>query len=119
MNAPSIPGRRALLSLGPLLACWLGALLAPAAELKVGVSRVDITPDYPVRLNGFGFRRTESEGVSQKIWAKALAFEDPATGPAVLIAIDNLGVPDYIHQELSRRREAVWLESQRSRQPTA
>src|SRR5437588_10352104 len=39
----------------------------------VGVSRVDITPRYPVRLSGFGFRRTESEGVRQRIWASALA----------------------------------------------
>jgi putative membrane-bound dehydrogenase-like protein len=73
------------------------------AELKVGTARVDITPTYPVRLNGFGGRRTESEGVSQQIWAKALAIEDAQTGPALIVAIDNLGVPDYIHQELSRR----------------
>src|SRR5690349_595494 len=33
---------------------------------KVGVAQVDITPtQYPVRLSGFGFRRTESEGVTQ------------------------------------------------------
>lgn len=76
---------------------------ALASELKVGVAREDITPAYPIRLNGFGFRRTESEGITQKIWAKALAFEDPTTGPAILIAIDGLGVPDYIHSELSQR----------------
>lgn len=76
---------------------------AHAKGLQVGVAKEDITPAYPIRLNGFGFRRTESEGITQKIWAKALAFEDPSTGPAILIAIDGLGVPDYIHSELSRR----------------
>ena len=45
---------------------------------RVGVAAVDITPDYPVRLSGFGFRRTESEGVTQRIWAKALAFDGDA-----------------------------------------
>lgn len=74
-----------------------------AKGLQVGAARQDITPTYPIRLNGFGFRRTESEGITQPIWAKALAFEDPSTGPAILIAIDNLGVPDYIHAELSQR----------------
>jgi hypothetical protein len=44
-----------------------------ADEVHVGLSAVDITPDYPVRLSGFGFRRTESEGVTQRIWAKAIA----------------------------------------------
>ncbi|MBL9166619.1 MAG: neutral/alkaline non-lysosomal ceramidase N-terminal domain-containing protein [Verrucomicrobiales bacterium] len=107
MNAPShhgLPGS----PLGPRMVLLGLMLLAihpaiPAAELQVGTARIDITPSYPIRLNGFGGRRTESEGVSQRIWAKALAFQDPATGPALIIAIDNLGVPDYIHQELTRR----------------
>ena len=43
---------------------------------QVGVAKVDITPSYPIRLSGFGFRRTESEGVTQRIWAKALAIEE-------------------------------------------
>ena len=40
---------------------------------RVGVARVDVTPSYPIRLNGFGGRREESEGVGLQIWAKALA----------------------------------------------
>src|SRR6476469_1800665 len=46
------------------------------AEMRVGVASVDVTPDYAVRLSGFGFRRTESEGVTHRIWAKAIAFAD-------------------------------------------
>src|SRR5688572_13243780 len=38
-----------------------------APAFPVGVAQVDITPDYPVRLSGFGGRRTESEGVTLKI----------------------------------------------------
>ncbi|HTD86514.1 MAG TPA: neutral/alkaline non-lysosomal ceramidase N-terminal domain-containing protein, partial [Candidatus Binatia bacterium] len=74
-----------------------------AQQLSVGIARVDITPDYPVRLNGFGFRRAESEGVTQKIWAKALAFADEQEGPAILIATDNLCVPDEITKEIAFR----------------
>src|SRR5688572_27671844 len=80
---------------------------AAEAERKVGVAEVDITPDYPVRLSGFGFRRAESEGVTQRIWAKAIAFGDGgATGPAVLLAVDNLGVPAYMTREVGRRLTA-------------
>ena len=79
------------------------SLCAFAADLRVGVAQVDITPAYPVRLNGFGFRRAESEGVTQKIWAKAIAFADEQNGPAILITTDNLGVSDEIVQEVANR----------------
>jgi putative membrane-bound dehydrogenase-like protein len=74
---------------------------AAPGDWSAGVARIDITPSYPVRLSGFGFRRTESEGVTQRIWAKALALGDDS--PAVLITVDNLGVPARIVQELARR----------------
>lgn len=69
----------------------------------MGVAKVDITPDYPVRLSGFGFRREEATGVTERIWAKALAFGDAKEGPAILITADNLCVPDEITKEIARR----------------
>jgi putative membrane-bound dehydrogenase-like protein len=88
-----------------LTATLLAAPAAVAADSSyaVGVAQADITPTYPVRLSGFGFRRTESEGVAQKIWAKALAIGED--DPAVLITVDNLGVPARIVQELAKRLE--------------
>jgi putative membrane-bound dehydrogenase-like protein len=94
----------------PLLATLLVtpfgfAGLASAAEVpgpyRVGVAKVDITPSYPVRLSGFGFRRTESEGVTQRIWAKALAIDDGE--PAVIVTVDNLGVPAALVEEVAGR----------------
>src|SRR5689334_14821161 len=83
----------------------LAFILVPAAAFadtySVGVAQVDVTPTYPVRLSGFGFRRTESEGVTQKIWAKALAVGDRE--PAVLLTADNLGVPARIADEVASR----------------
>jgi hypothetical protein len=89
------------------------AFTVPAAaaggELKVGVAAVDITPDYAVRLSGFGFRRAESEGVTQRIWAKAIAFDAAGKvdgedqGPAVLVCVDNLGVPLSMTREVAGR----------------
>lgn len=77
---------------------------APAAELSVGVASVDITPNYPVRLSGFGFRRTESEGVTQRIWAKAIAFKGTGNdGPAVIVTVDNLGIPIGMTRDVAGR----------------
>ncbi len=76
---------------------------------RVGVAEVDITPDYPVRLSGFGFRRNECEGVTQKIWAKAIAISggggatNGTDAPAVLLTVDNLGIPDYMTREVAAR----------------
>ncbi|MEO2017971.1 MAG: neutral/alkaline non-lysosomal ceramidase N-terminal domain-containing protein, partial [Fuerstiella sp.] len=60
----------------------------------IGAAVVDITPDYPVRLTGYGNRATESTGVARNIHARALAIggntEQPLT---ILVTVDNCGVP--------------------------
>jgi hypothetical protein len=89
------------LTLFSLLA--LTSLTPAQAAFPVGVARVDITPSYPVRLSGFGFRRAESEGITHRIWAKALALGDDKQGPVLLITVDNLGVSDDLVSELANR----------------
>ena len=42
--------------------------------VPVGAAVIDITPEYPVRLTGYGNRNTESEGVAVKIHARALVI---------------------------------------------
>jgi putative membrane-bound dehydrogenase-like protein len=75
----------------------------PAGTYAVGVAQIDITPAYPVRLSGFGGRRTESEGVTQRIWAKALVIDDGT--PAVVLTVDSLGIPAAITEEVAVRLE--------------
>src|ERR1041385_1871979 len=100
-----VPITRRSLPMRPVCpAVVLAFLSAPALAADtyaVGVGRADVTPTYPVRLSGFGFRRAESEGVTQKIWAKALALGDD--DPSVLITVDNLGVPARLVDELAGR----------------
>src|SRR5690348_15147924 len=70
---------------------------------EVGVAKVDITPDYPVRLAGYAVRKTESEGVAQHIYAKAIAVGGDSDEPAVLITVDNCGVPWEVRAEVISR----------------
>lgn len=104
--------------------CWLFVLpvflllsvLSPAAFSQpkaadahvyhVGVAVVDITPDYPIRLNGFGNRREESEGVSQPIFAKAIAISDGDKPPLVLVTLDSLGIRLPMVEEVATRLQA-------------
>jgi hypothetical protein len=68
---------------------------------QVGAAKIDITPDFPVRLSGYGGRRDEADSVEQRIWAKALAIRNGTESPAVLITVDNCGVPDYMTEAVA------------------
>jgi hypothetical protein len=80
---------------------------APAAQpsplRSIGVARVDITPTYPVRLSGYAVRTTEATNVAQKLWAKALAIGRDREPPALLITVDNTGVPRQVRDEVVAR----------------
>ena len=93
-----------LLSL-PALLSSTGSAQSPD-HYHVGVAVVDITPEYPIRLNGFGNRREESEGVSQQIYARALAVSQRDQPPLVLVTLDSLGVRTSMVEEVRRRLKA-------------
>lgn len=67
---------------------------------KAGTARVNITPEQPMWLAGYGGRDHESEGKLIDIWAKALAFEDANGKQAILITSDLLGVPGEISNRI-------------------
>jgi hypothetical protein len=72
--------------------------------MEVGVARIDITPEGPIRLAGYGIRKkTESEGVLQRLSAKALAFGSDAQGLSILITVDLVGIPGHITTKLAER----------------
>lgn len=76
---------------------------SPDTVCLVGVASVDITPDYPVLMNGYYHRREESKGVLQRIHAKALALGSDVEGPAVLVSLDNCGLPGHLRVALLER----------------
>jgi putative membrane-bound dehydrogenase-like protein len=95
-------------SLALLLSLWFLVWDASAgwsaeSTYLVGVARIDVTPSEPIRLAGYGARRTESTGVAQKLWAKALALGTDAEGPALLLTLDNCGIAEPTYLELTRR----------------
>ncbi len=69
----------------------------------MGVAKIDVTPSYPVRLAGYAVRKTESEGVAQHLFAKALAFGSDKEKPALLITVENCGVPQNVRDEVVQR----------------
>jgi len=73
---------------------------------QVGLSKVDITPSFPIRLSGFSSRKTESEGVRQKIFARALAIRGQGE-PIVLIAVESIGISPELRDEVTKRLQTT------------
>jgi hypothetical protein len=73
-----------------LLALLIGA--SPViCDWKAGAARVNITPQEPIWLAGYGARTKPSEGVLHEIYVKALALQHDDSAPAVLVTSDLLG----------------------------
>ncbi|MEX0884730.1 MAG: hypothetical protein WDZ72_14780, partial [Cyclobacteriaceae bacterium] len=98
-----------------LIICFfwlLGPIWAQYADgieplMEVGVSTIDITPESPIRLAGYGARdKNPSEGVIHKLKAKALAFGRNDQGPSILITVDLVGIPAIITKKVSQRISA-------------
>ncbi|NQU19906.1 MAG: neutral/alkaline non-lysosomal ceramidase N-terminal domain-containing protein [Candidatus Nealsonbacteria bacterium] len=112
MNRPMKNRREFLATVGAagaasIVAGSAGAAAGFAAEggatISVGVARIDVTPDGPIRLHGYGFRKTESTGVAGRLWVKALAIGTDEQGPAILVTVDNCVITAELTEEVAGR----------------
>ncbi|WP_395743411.1 neutral/alkaline non-lysosomal ceramidase N-terminal domain-containing protein [Prosthecobacter sp.] len=74
-----------------------------ASSWKAGAADADITPAYPVRLSGYGSRTTETQKVAQRLHANALVLQWQDDAPAVIVSVDNCGVPAAVRAEVLKR----------------
>src|ERR1043166_7894935 len=93
-----IPGNQLLLVLFFVSICS-----AKEDSRLIGVARLDVTPSEPIRLTGYAVRKTNSIGIEQKLWAKALGIGADADGPALLITLDNCGIAEATYREVVQR----------------
>ncbi len=66
----------------------------------VGSAIVDITPDYPVRLTGYGGRSEEAETAAVSIHARALAIGPADNLQTLLLTVDNCGIPASVTERV-------------------
>ena len=91
-----------------VLAGLATVVLVPAAYAatplwKAGVAVVDITPAESIWMAGYASRTKPSEGVLQRLRAKAIALEDEAGGVSVIVTSDLLGFTASMSQEVAAR----------------
>jgi hypothetical protein len=96
-----------------LMLCPRPAPAAKPASYSVGAAQVDITPDYPIRLNGYGARDKESEGVDQHLFAQALVIGGDKKSLTLLLTVDNVGVPAAVRNEVAARLAKAGLRNER------
>jgi neutral ceramidase len=82
-------------------AVFLSLTAASAGVLQAGFARVEITPQQPVQLAGYGSRTDVSRTVHDPLWARAAAFEQDGQR-FLLISIDNLGFYNNTAQPLRK-----------------
>ena len=75
-------------------------------SLKVGFSRIDITPELGIDIAGYYVKRI-ADGVLDRLCANAVAFECNGE-KGVMIALDNLGIKQEI---LKKYREEIAKET--------
>ena len=76
-------------------------------QYQIGVAKTDITPDYPIRLSGYGTRREETSEITQRIYAKSLAISCQDDDPFVMVLVENVGIPDHLTTEVANRLNKV------------
>jgi hypothetical protein len=74
-----------------------------SVPIEIGVSRVEITPEYPVRLTGYGLRTNVFDSVEQKLWAKSLVLGQKGKPTMVWITLDLVGFPAFFADALFAR----------------
>ena len=92
---------------GPIVANQSLFAQSPASEWKVGAAKIDITPDLPVRLSGYGSRNMPTAEVEDRLFARSMTLKHADQPPLVIVSIDAIGLSatltDQIHAQLSDR----------------
>lgn len=77
---------------------------AQKQTINAGVATIDITPQWPMRLAGFGVRpKREADGTALPLHAKALALGSNYNNTAILITLDLIGINKKITDSVKSR----------------
>lgn len=97
-----------MLRTGALVAVLIAFVLqssSAAAEKPwlAGVARVNISPELPIWLSGYGGRNKPAATKHDDLWAKALVLEDAAGRRVALVTMDLIGIDRELSLDVCRR----------------
>ncbi len=80
---------------------WFSGVSQEKNNLKVGLSKVNITPPVPVPMSGYGNRKDVYQGIHDSLYTYVVVFDDNQT-KAALITADLIGFSDQFCRETSQ-----------------
>lgn len=97
-----------LFRVGILIVALVISVSGQGAETgwRIGLAKVKITPERPVRMAGYDARPGPSQSVSSDLYAKALALEDQQGHRALLITADIIGFNRELSEAVCTRLKA-------------
>lgn len=94
-------GRTAALILSGLLLILIPIMECSAQNsLSAGTACINITPEKPIPMSGYGSRTEAFEGIHDSIYARAIVFSD-GEKKAAIISAEIIGFSDVFCDELS------------------
>ena len=84
--------------------------LSQDAEMKwrSGVSKVEITPNEPLRLSGYAARKDVSVGIADPLFVRALVLWANQDSPIAIVSIDATGIPGSMTNRIAKVVEERW-----------
>jgi Neutral/alkaline non-lysosomal ceramidase, N-terminal len=86
--------------------CGHGLAFGAETDWRAGVARVNISPELPIWLSGYGARDKPARYKNDELWAKALVIEDADGHRAALVTMDLVGIPRDLSQSACEEIEA-------------
>jgi len=68
--------------------------------LRAGTASINITPDKPIPMSGYGIRTEAFDGIHDSIYARAIVFSD-GENKAAILSVELIGFSDAFCDELS------------------
>lgn len=88
---------------------WLFSLMICgglwAADYRVGLARIDITPELPIWMSGYASRNQPAQSVLLPLSAKAMIIEDSHGKRVALVSTDIIGLPREISTVVAQQAE--------------
>lgn len=75
--------------------------------IDAGVATIDITPETPIRLTGYGAReKSETTDIMHRLEGKALAIGSDQQKPLIIITVDLLGITERVANRVRKELQA-------------
>ncbi len=86
-----------------LAGCRTTTMKTDATSYRAGTAKVNITPQKPIWLSGYGGRQGLPKGTGTELWVRALALEDGKRHRLVVVSMEILGLPHSINESIRKK----------------